>query len=268
MIIIGEKINGSIPSVGKAIAERDEAFIKDLAIRQSEANANYIDVCASVEGAQEMETMEWLIGLVQSVTDTPICIDSPNSQVCVDCIKFCNKPGLINSVSMEGKKVDIVFPVIADTDWGVIALLCDDSGIPSNVAKRLQVADRIMALAKEYGIANNRVYIDPLVTALSTNEESLSLFVECTKELLEKYPGLHITSGLSNISFGLPARKLINIAFMTLAMNAGMDSAIVDPTNRDMLGNIYATEALLQIDEFCLEYINAFRDGLIGPVKK
>ena len=92
--------------------------------------------------------MEWLIGLVQSVTDTPICIDSPNSQVCVDCIKFCNKPGLINSVSMEGKKVDIVFPVIADTDWGVIVLLCDDSGIPSNVAKRLQVADRIMALAK------------------------------------------------------------------------------------------------------------------------
>ena len=90
MIIIGEKINGSIPSVGKAIAERDEAFIKELAIRQSEANANYIDVCASVEGAQEMETMEWLIGLVQSVTDTPICIDSPNSQVCVDCIKFCN----------------------------------------------------------------------------------------------------------------------------------------------------------------------------------
>ena len=83
----------------------------------------------------------------------------------------------------------------------------------------------------------------------------------------QKYPTIHITSGLSNISFGLPARKLINQAFMVLAMNAGMDSAIVDPTNRDMLGMIYATEALLEEDEFCMEYITAYREGLIGPKK-
>ncbi len=268
MIIIGEKINGSIPSVAKAIAARDEDFIKDLAIRQSEAGADYLDVCSSVEKSQEMETMEWLIGLVQSVTDTPICIDSPNSQVCVDCMKFCNKPGLINSVSMEGDKVDAVFPAIAGTKWNVVALLCDDEGIPQTVAKRLEVGDRLMARAKEFGIRNDQIFIDPLVIALCTNEETMDLFAQCTKTLLEKYPGIHITSGLSNISFGLPARKVINIAFMTLAMNAGMDSAIVDPTNRDMLGNIFATEALLQKDEFCLEFIGAFRDGKIGPVKK
>ena len=267
MIIIGEKINGTIPSVAKAIAARDEEFIKDFAKRQSDACANYIDVCASVENDVELETLEWLIGLVQSVTDTPICIDSPNPQMCVDAMKFCKKPGLINSVSMEGDKIQVVFPAIADTKWNVVALTCED-GIPSSVEDRLVVADKIMALAKEYGIANNRIFIDPLVMALATEEASMELFGECCKTLLAKYPGVHITSGLSNISFGLPGRKLVNIAFMTLAMQYGMDSAIVDPTNRDMLGNIFATEALLQNDEFCMEYISAFREGLIGPVQK
>jgi len=266
MIVIGEKINGSIPSAGKAIAARDEAWIRNLAKIQSEANADYIDCCASVDEG-ELETMKWLIDLIQDECDTPICIDSPNPQVCVDAIPFCKKVGLINSVSLEGNKIDIVFPVIKDTKWGCVALLCDDKGIPKTAERRIEIFKEILKKAEEYGIAPDRLYIDPLVETLGTNTASLNTFVEVCKAIKEICEDVHITSGLSNISFGLPVRKMINQAFMVLAMNAGMDSAIVDPTNRDMMGTIYATDALLDNDFYCMEYIGAHREGLFGPIK-
>ena len=129
MIIIGEKINGSIPSVAKAIAEKNGEWIKDLAKKQTEAGATYIDVCASVE-VGEVETLHWLIDLVQEVTDLPIAIDSPSPDAIIAAMPFVNKPGLINSVSGEGDKIAKIFPVIADTEWECVALCCDDTGIP------------------------------------------------------------------------------------------------------------------------------------------
>lgn len=267
MIIIGEKINGSIPSVAKAIAERDEEHIKKLAIAQSEAGATYIDVCASVEDEIEVETMKWLIDLVQSVTDTPIAIDSPNAKTCVECIQYCNKPGLINSVSGEGDKMQVVFPVIADTKWDVVALLNDNSGIPKTAEDRIKVFDDIMAEAEKYGIKPNRIHIDPLVEMLCTSEDGIAMVEEVMHAIKEKYPTIHITGAVSNISFNLPARKLVNQAFVVLAMKAGMDSAVLDPLNRDMMGMIYATEACLGIDEMCIEYIGAYRDGIFGTKK-
>lgn len=268
MIIIGEKINGSIPSMGKAIKEKNADLIRDCAKRQAEAGAHFIDVCASVEEKEEVETLKWLIDLIQEATDTPICVDSPSPQACVAALPFCNKPGLVNSVSMEGEKIDVIFPVIADTKWNCVALLCDDKGIPNSVERRLEVFENLMKKAKEFNIEPSRLYIDPVVEALATNETTFTTFAECTREIKKQYPEIHVTSGLSNMSFGLPARKLINQAFMVLAIQAGMDSAIVDPTNRDMLGLIYAAHALLEKDEYCLEYIGAFREGLIGPLPK
>ena len=169
MILIGEKINGSIPSVAKAIAERNEDWIRNLAKIQTEAGADFIDVCASVKD-NEVETLHWLIDLVQEVTDTPICIDSPDASVCVEAMKFCKKPGLINSVSMEGNKVDIIFPAIAGTTWQCVALLCA-KGIPQSAEERLTVFDQLMAKAKEYNIAPSRLHIDPLVEMLCTSED-------------------------------------------------------------------------------------------------
>ena len=134
MIIIGEKLNGSIPSVAKAIAEKDADLIRERARMQAEAGATFLDVCASVEEAVEVETLKWMIDLVQEVTDTPICVDSPSARSCVAAIPFCKRPGLINSVSLEGDKIDTIFPVIADTDWECVALLCDNDGIPDSVA--------------------------------------------------------------------------------------------------------------------------------------
>jgi len=266
MIIIAEKLNGSIPAMAKAIAEHDEQYIKDIAIKEAEAESDFIDCCASVE-VGEVETLNWIIDTVQSVVDTPIAVDSPNARVCIECMKRCKKPGLINSVSGEGDKIDVVFPVIADTKWDVMALLCDDTGIPKTAADRIRVLDNIMARAKEFGIKESRIHIDPLVEMLCTAEDGISMVIEVMKYIKEHYPKAHISGAVSNISFNLPYRKILNIAFAVMAIGAGMDSGVLDPLNRDLRGAIYAAEAMMGQDDFCMEYINAFRDGIFGPVK-
>ena len=264
MIIIGEKINGTIPATGAAIAAHDSDAIKALALAQAEAGSSYIDVCAGVSPEQEVETLRWLIDCVQSVTDVPISLDSSNPRSILAVMPDVNKPGLINSVSMEGDKTDVIFPVIADTEWECVALLCGDGGIPSTVEERLTIARALLDKAAFCGIAPSRLHIDPLVIALSTDGQSMSKFMECTRTLKEWHPEMHVTSGLSNISFGLPVRRSINQSFLTLAMSAGMDSAIMDPTNREMLAALLSTDALLEHDRFCRKYNTAYRKGKIG----
>lgn len=274
MIIIAEKINGSIPSMAKYIAERNEEAIKDIAIRQAEQigeSKGFIDVCSSVAPEVEFETMRWLLDLVQGVTEMPISIDSPNAECLVELLPYVKKPGLVNSVSGEGNKIDLIFPMLAKPeykDWEVMALLSDDTGIPKSAADRLRVFDKIMAKAKEYGIAPSRIHIDPLVEMLCTSEDGIAMVEEVMGKIREQYPSIHISGAVSNISFNLPARKLVNMAFVCLAIKAGMDSAVFDPLDKQLLGVIYATEALLGQDDFCMEYIGAFRDERIAATTK
>ena len=267
MIIIGEKINGSIPAVAEAIANRDAEFIKNRAKAQAEAGATFIDCCASVPEAEEVETLKWMIDCIQEVTDLPIAVDSPSADVIKEAYKLCKKEGIINSVSGEGDKVDTIFPLIADSKWGVICLLSDDTGIPKTAADRLKVFDYIMSKAKEYNISPDRLYIDPLVEMLCTSEDGMAMNVEVMSTIRKQYPDIHLVAAVSNISFNLPVRKLVNLGYTVLAMNAGLDSAILDPLNRDMMGVIYATEALLGLDDYCMEYIGAYREGIFGPQK-
>lgn len=267
MIIIGEKINGTIPKVGKAIAEKDEAFIRNLAVKQAEAGAHYIDVCAGTSPEVEEETLIWLMDIVQSAVETPLCIDSPNPRIIEKVFKYAKKPGIINSVSEEGDKCEVIYPLIQGTEWQVIALTCDNRGIPSDVETRVEITKILVEKAAKYDIAPERIHINPLVMALSTDNESLLKFIETMKRVKEMYPSIKVTSGLSNISFGMPLRGVINRHFFALAIYAGMDSAIMDPLNRDMMTTLLATEALLGRDRYCRNFSNAYRKGKIGPKK-
>ena len=268
MIIIAEKLNGSIPSCAKAIAARDEAYIKDLAERQAKAGASYIDCCASVKEG-ELETLKWMIDAIQSVTDCPISVDSPDVRVVIDAMAFCKKPGLFNSVSGEGGKIDMAFPILAkpeNSKWDVMALLCDDTGIPKSAAKRIEVFDMAIAKAEEYGIEEKRIHIDPLVEMLCTTDDGagISMLLEVMDHIKATHPKVHISGAISNISFNLPARRLVNQAFAALAIGAGMDSAVLDPLSQDLRGVIYAAEAMLGLDDFCSEYTSAYREGIFG----
>jgi len=268
MIIIAEKINGSIPSCGKAIAARDEEYIKDMAKRQADAGASFIDCCASVN-ERETETMKWLIDTIQSVTDCPISVDSPDVNVVINAMAFCNRPGLFNSVSGEGGKIDRAFPILAkpeNSKWEVMALLCDDTGIPKTAAKRIAVLDVIMAKAAEFGINESRIHIDPLVEMLCTTDDGagISMVLEVMNHIRTTHPKAHISGAISNISFNLPVRRLVNQAFAVMAISAGMDSAVLDPLSKDLRGVIYAAEAMMGLDDYCAEYTAAYREEIFG----
>lgn len=267
MIIIGEKINGTIPRVKKAIEEKNEEFIRDLALKQTEAGADYIDVCAGTAPEIEVDTLKWLMDIIQDVVDKPLCIDSPNPRSIEAVFKYAKKPGLVNSVSEEGDKCEVIYSLIQGTDWQVIALTCDNQGIPSDVQTRVDLTKVLVEKADKYGITPDKIHIDPLVMALSTDNQSLLKFVETMKAIKAMYPTIKVTSGLSNISFGMPLRKIVNQNFLTIAVYEGMDSAIMDPCNRDMMATLLATEALLGRDRFCRKFSNAYRKGKIGPKK-
>lgn len=268
MIIIGEKINGTIPSVKKAIENKDEEFIRNRAVQQAEAGADYIDVCASTSPEVEIETLKWLIDIVQEATDKPLSIDSPNPRTIEAAFKYAKRPGLINSVSKEGDKCNVIYPIIKGTDWQVIALTCDNNGIPSDVKTKIDIARDLVEEAQKYDIKPDRIHIDPLVMALPTESTSLLDFIEAMKSIKSMYPTIKITSGLSNISFGMPLRKFVNQNFLTLATFMGMDSAIMDPCNRGIMTALFATEALMGKDKYCRKFSNAYRKNKIGPLKE
>lgn len=266
MIIIGEKISGFVPRMDRAITQRDGAYIQRLALKQSEAGAHYIDCCPAVE-ENALEIMQWMISEIQSACKTPISIDSSDADVLIEAMQCCDKPGLINSASLAANKIDKIFAAIAHTDWSCIVMLDRDSGVPKSLDEYMEVLEEVLSKANQYHIDTQRLFLDPLVDTLSTNDQSLLSFIQVCQAIKKRCPHVHITSGLSNISFGLPARKMINMSFLALAMQAGMDSAIIDPLNRDMLGIAYATQALLGNDPHCKKYTEAYGEKVFDSLK-
>lgn len=267
MIIIGEKINGTIPAVKEAIEKRDAVFIADRAIKQAEAGAHFIDVCASTAPEYEIETLKWLMAVVQDATDIPLCIDSPNPRVIEAVFKYANKPGMLNSISEEGDKCEVLLPLMEGNTWEVVGLTCDDRGIPNDLQTKVEITKIMVEKAAKYGITPDRIHIDPCVMALSTENNSMLNFADEIKAIKTLYPTIHVTGAISNISFGLPVRSLLNKTAIAFAIEAGMDSAVMDPMNRDTMGTIYATYALMGQDKHCRKYSKAFRSGLIGSAK-
>lgn len=268
MIIIGEKINGAIPSTARAIAERDRAYIENLVRVQEQAGADYLDVCAGTAPKEEAAAIEWLVDVVQSVSEKPICIDSPNPEILKWIFPKLRKTGLINSISGEGVKCETLLPLMKDNGWQVVALCCNQNGIAAQAEEKTAIAVELIEKARSYGVEPDRIHIDPLVLALSAVNDSALQFFEAIRAIKGRYPTVKITAALSNISYGMPVRKLVNTNFLALSMQAGLDSVIADPTNRDVIGTIYATQALLGRDRLCRNYNKAFRAGKIGPVKK
>jgi 5-methyltetrahydrofolate--homocysteine methyltransferase len=272
MIIIGEKINGFIPKTLVAIETRDAEYIRAIAKAQFDGGANFLDICAGTAPETERETLEWLVDIALESSDLPLCLDSSDSQMLVDMYDYVREKaagiqassGLINSVSLEEGKCEAVLPHVADSNWGIVALTCDNKGIPDAPSTKLAIARELIKRANDAGIATERIYIDPLVTTLATRQDSLRNFTEGVALIKAEFPTVHFTSGLSNISFGMPFRKAINMQFLCLAMQVGMDSAIMDPTSSDMQATLHATDALLGNDEYCMAYLQAFRGGLFG----
>lgn len=269
MIIIGEKINGAIPAVMQAILSKDEAVIRDRARKQTAAGAAYIDCAASTDTSMEYDAMCWLIDVIQSEVETPLCLDSPDGKLLARLIEEgkVNKPGMVNSVNEEGLKCETVFPLIAGTEWNVIGLTCGKEGIPTNPDKRVDIAKSIIDKADKYGVALQNLHIDPCVMALATSPGALTDFIYCIGKIHEYAPEVKVTGAISNISFNMPARKYVNMGCLINAIQAGLDSAIMDPTSESLMGILYAAAALAGTDKGGRKYNRAYRQGLFGQKK-
>jgi len=263
--IIGEKINGTRERVGKAVVDRDAAYIQSLATRQAEAGAHRIDVNAGTRPDREPDDLSWLVETVQAVTDLPLCLDSANPAALAAALKFTRAAPLINSISGEPGRLSGVLPLARDHGCPVIALALDDTGIPADAGQRMTVIRRLLAATREAGISDGDVFVDPLVMAVSTAERAGLVALETIAAVRAEFPDAHITAGLSNVSFGLPARHLVNRTFLALAVAAGMDSAIADPLDRELMAALKATELVLGRDRHCLAYTRAYRAGLLVP---
>ncbi len=266
MIIIGEKINGTRKSVAKAIGERDAGFIKKLAEDQAAAGISYLDVNAGTSPEREPDDMVWLVENIQDACDLPLCLDSANPSALKAGLDTASKTPLINSLSGEKARIEGVLPLALHYKTGLIILALDDkTGVPKTAGERLSIVRRLAAMAMEGGIAENQLFIDPLVTAISTGTENANITFETIRMVKEALPAAHITSGLSNISFGMPLRPLINRTFMAMCIMAGLDSAIADPNDRELMGAVLAAEMLMGKDNYCQKFNRAYRAGRIGP---
>lgn len=265
MQIIAEKINGAIPSIKTAIEERNEALIRERIQLQLPAKPDWLDCAPSTEPAEEYDAMKWLIGLIQEETDTPICIDSPDPLLLKRILEegLVERPGMVNSVNEEGTKCETLFPLIAGTDWNVVGLTCDQDGIPLDSDKKVDIAKRIIEKADKFGVALPNLHIDPCVMSLSTVPTAINDFIYCIRKIHEFAPDVKVTGAISNISFGMPARKYVNMLCLTEALDAGLDSGILDPASPTMMGTIYAHAAMTGEDKGGRKYNRAFRKGII-----
>ncbi len=263
MKIIGEKINGTLKQTKKAIEEKDSNLIQELAQRQVDAGAFWLDVNAGTHPDREPEDLVWLVKTVQEKVDAPLCIDSTNSLAMEAALKEVNQTPLINSISGEPDRLEKILPLVTEYKCPVIALAMDEKGIPKDAESRLSVVRNLIKTTRENNIPDDMVYIDPLVTTLATDTSSGLTVFKTMEEVRTKFPDVHFCMGLSNISFGLPVRPLVNRVFLTIAINYGLDSAILDPLNKDLMSTIYASELVLNQDDFCANFTKAFRQGLL-----
>ncbi|NNK96695.1 MAG: dihydropteroate synthase [Desulfobacterales bacterium] len=261
MIIIGELINTSRKSVATYIKHSDEQAIQKLAVDQYNAGADFIDVNAGLFADREIEYLKWMIGLVQEVVPVPCCIDSPSPKVIEAALTVHKGIPMVNSISLEKDRFEQLIPVIAGTDLKVVALCMSEEGMPETADQRMRIAEKLINELVKNNIALENIFVDPLVQPISVNQTFGHEFLGAIERIMTTFTGVHTTCGLSNISYGLPNRPLLNRQFMGLAIAKGLDSAIVDPLHKSMMEVILATETLYGRDEFCRNYLQSQKEA-------
>jgi 5-methyltetrahydrofolate--homocysteine methyltransferase len=260
MFIIGELINCTRKRIGAAAQNRDAEFIKDVARKQVDAGADMLDVNGGIPG-QEAECLTWLVNVVQEATEIPLCLDSADPAALRAALPLCKHRPMINSITDEPARYQAVLPLLKEYGPKVIALCMGAAGPPTGVEDRIATACHLVDGLTAEGMALDDVYLDLCVLPVSTGPEHGKALLEAIGQIRGRHPGVHISAGLSNVSFGLPVRKLLNEAFLVLLMARGLDAAIVDPCDRQLMMNVKAAEALLGRDEYCVEYLRAYREG-------
>jgi 5-methyltetrahydrofolate--homocysteine methyltransferase len=261
MFIIGELINSTRKQIRAAIEKKDRAYIQDLARKQAAAGAAWVDVNAGAFPTDEVEQVQWLVSVIREVSEVPLSVDSPRPAAVEAGLAMAGQDPFLNSISAESERYKTLIPLLKKYNARVVALSLDDAGMTDDMGKVWGVADDLIKRLEDDGIPPDHIFVDPLIRPVSTSPDYGMGALGVVERITEKHPHVHKICGLSNVSYGLPRRKLLNQVFVAMAVAKGMDSAIVDPLDPRMMANILAAEALAGKDQFCMAYITAEREG-------
>lgn len=261
MLIIAERINASRKYIAQSISSKNIDFIQNEAKAQDQAGADYIDVNAGTFVGEEAEHLKWVIQTVQAATELPLCIDSPDAEVIKSVLPLVKKIPMINSITLEPERLERILSLVAEYNTKVIGLCQSEDTMAETTEEKVKMAGQLVEKVTAAGVPIDDLYIDPLLYPLSANTKSALATLEAIEQIMKEFPGVHTTCGLTNVSYGLPDRNLINRTFLVSAITRGLDSAILDPTDKALYGSLKAALTVTGKDEYCSEYIKAFREN-------
>lgn len=255
--VVGELINSTCSEIAKALREKDETLIRRLARAQVEAGAHVIDLNAGQSMENEVSDLRWLIGVVEDELgkDVHLAIDTSNPDAMETGLKACSTPPVINSISNEKKSARLL-ELAAESGAEVIGLAMGEHAMPKTAEDRLEETRALLEKCDHAGLAAERLYVDMICMSVGSGPKQGTQVLQAIQRTKDEL-GVRTFTGVSNVSFGLPNRRLLNRTFLAMLIEAGLDGAIMDPTDRRMMDAIYASRALLGVDNYCMQYIKA-----------
>ena len=262
--VIGERINTTLKKVQSAVADRDADYIHGDVRKQTEAGADYIDVNAGARIGHEEEDMKWLLDVVERATNLPLCLDSPDPNILEMAYAMVNRRPMVNSISLEKDRFEPMLKFLKGKDCRIVALCIDDTGMPKTADDIISRARILVAELESIGFERDDIFIDPLVQPIGVDTGNGKMVMRAVRTIMNELQGVHTTGGLSNISYGLPQRKIINRCFLAMMVASGLDSALLDPLDRAVMEVALTADMIAGNDDYCMNFIKATRSGTIG----
>jgi len=260
LFIIGELINGMYTNIGRAMKEKDKAAIQKCALEQIKAGADALDVNCGPASKNPVSDIQWLVEAIQEVTDKPLALDSSKPQVIESGLKVSRNKIIINSTTADSEKLDILVPLAKKYNTKLIGLTISTKGIPQNKDQRLELAAIIVANCAEKEFPIEDLYLDPIVLPVNVAQAQMRDILESIREFkILSEPSPKTIVGLSNVSQGTSVRSLINRTFLSMAVAYGLDAAILDPEDSELMDATITAELILNKQIYCDSYLEAYR---------
>ncbi|MFZ5800235.1 MAG: dihydropteroate synthase [Candidatus Omnitrophota bacterium] len=260
MFIVGELLNGMYKEVGRAIQAKDKATIQQLALEQVKSGADALDLNCGPISKDQVSDMRWLVETVQEVVQISLCLDSTKPQAIEAALKLCAKKAVINSASADKEKLGILLPMALKYKARLIGLTLDKKGVPQDKERRVELAALIAAACQDAGFPLEDLFLDPIVLPVNVAQPQAKNVLDAIREFkLLAEPAPKTIVGLSNVSQGTCSRSLINRTFLTMATAAGLDAAILDPLDRELMDSLITAELVLNKQIYCDAYLEAYR---------
>ena len=260
MFIIGELINGMYANIAAAVKDKDKAVVQKCALEQIKSGADALDINCGPASKQPVTDIQWLVEVVREVTDKTLCLDSSKPQVIESGLRAAGSNSIINSTTADPEKLGVLIPMAKKYNAGLIGLTISAKGIPQNREQRLELAATIVSACAEQDFSTENLYLDPIVMPVNVAQAQMRDILESIREFkIISEPSCKTVVGLSNVSQGTSARNLINRTFLTMAVAFGLDAAILDPLDKDLVDALITAELILNKNIYCDSYLDAYR---------